>query len=235
MRKLLSMVISKTKGEQYIIDPEIPAGQLLGVLWERARMLLRGYFFRIGFERAGGKVFVGRHVRIYAKKKIRCGSGMTINDGCFINALCRSGVTIGNDFSLGRNSMIECTGVIRELGDRLVIGDHVGIAANAFIAVRGPVKIGSNTIFGPGVAIHAENHVFQALDTPIRLQGAQRRGVTIGEDCWIGSNAIILDGVTIGQGAVVAAGAVVNRNVPPFSIVGGVPAKIIEMRQEAVK
>jgi acetyltransferase-like isoleucine patch superfamily enzyme len=234
MRKMVSRLISSIKGERYEIDPAISTGQLFGVVWERGRMLLRGYFQRLGFGCAEGKIFIGKRVKITAKKKIRCKGGLTIGDGCCINALCRNGVIIGSDFSLGRNSIIECTGVIRELGDGLVIGDHVGIAANAFIAVRGPVRIGSNTILGPGVAIHAENHVFQDTNTPIRLQGAQRLGVTIGEDCWIGSHSIILDGVTIGKGVVVAAGAVITKDVSPYAIVGGVPARVIELKRGAI-
>ncbi len=231
MRGFISRVISKIKGERYVIDPAISVGQLMSVLWERGWMLFRGFFYRIGFGSVKGKIFIGKHVKISAKKKLRCGCGLTIGDDCYINALCRDGVTIGDNFSLGRNSIIECTGVLRELGESLFIGDHVGIAANAFIAVRGPVKIGSNTIFGPGVAIYAENHIFKDMNTPIRLQGAIRKGVTIGEDCWIGSNAIILDGVIIGRGAVVAASAVITKDVLPYSIVGGVPAKVIEMKR----
>ena len=68
------------------------------------------------------------------------------------------------------------------------------------------------------------------MDKPIRLQGATRKGVEIGEDCWIGSKAVILDGVKIGNHVIVAAGAVVNRDVPDYAIVGGVPAKIIKTR-----
>ena len=140
------------------------------------------------------------------------------------------GIKIGNNFSLGQNSIIECTGVIRELGESLVIGDNVGISANAFISVRGKVKIGDSTIFGPGVSLFSENHIFEDKSTPIYLQGATRKGIEIGKDCWIGANATILDGVKIGNGCIVAAGAVVNHDVPSYTIVGGVPAKTIKNR-----
>ena len=135
-----------------------------------------------------------------------------------------------NNVSFGRNCQIECTGVLRELGESLVIEDGVGIAANAFIAVRGNVRIGKNCIFGPNVRIHSENHNFDDKNIPIRLQGATRKGVTIGEDCWIGSGVTILDGVNIGRGCIIAAGAVVNKDVEDYSIVGGVPAKLIKYR-----
>ena len=148
-----------------------------------------------------------------------------------INVLLKPSPQIGNNFSIGRNSIIECTGVLRELGESFEIGENVGIAANAFIAVRGKLKIGNDTIFGPGVSIHTENHNFNEVDKPIRLQGATRKGVEIGEDCWIGSKSVILDGVKIGSHVIVAAGAVVNKDVPDYAIVGGVPAKIIKMRK----
>ncbi|MNG32136.1 Virginiamycin A acetyltransferase [compost metagenome] len=76
----------------------------------------------------------------------------------------------------------------------------------------------------------AENHVFSDKTKPIKEQGIYRQGITIEDDCWIGSNVTILDGVTIGTGSVVAAGAVVTKDVPPYSVVGGVPAKIIKER-----
>ena len=131
---------------------------------------------------------------------------------------------------IGKKVCIECTGVIRELGESLVIGDNVGISANAFISVRGKVKIGDSTIFGPGVSLFSENHIFEDKSTPVYLQGATRKGIEIGKDCWIGANATILDGVKIGNGCIVAAGAVVNHDVPSYTIVGGVPAKTIKNR-----
>jgi acetyltransferase-like isoleucine patch superfamily enzyme len=182
--------------------------------------------------KARGLLFVGKNVKILARKHIELGGGSTIEDGCFINGLCKGGIRIGNNFSLGRNSIIECTGVIRELGESLEIGDDVGIAANAFISVRGSVRIGDSTIFGPNVSLFSENHNSSDLKVPIYLQGATRLGITIGEDCWLGANVTVLDGVTIGDKCIVAAGAVVDRDIPPYSVAGGVPAKILKSRKD---
>lgn len=230
MVKVVSKIISKIKHREYTVDENISSKDLLSILFSKLFMLIRGLFKTIGFKKSGRISFIGKRVTIKSKSHISCGSGLTINDGCYINALCKNGVSIGNNFSLGRNSTIECTGVIRDLGDSLIIGDDVGISANAFVSVRGKVSIGNSTIFGPGVKIFAENHIFTDKSTPIYLQGASKQGVSIGEDCWIGADAVILDGVTIGKGCVVAAGAVVNKDVPDYSIVGGVPAKIISSR-----
>lgn len=233
--RLINKLITKIKKEPYEIDEAITFATMFGIIFERSMMLARGIFRKIFFKKSKGILFIGKRVKIKNKKKISFNGSATIEDGCFIQALSKGGITVGNNFSLGRNSIIECTGVIRELGEELIIGDNVGIAANAFIAMRGKVEIGSNTIFGPGVSIHAENHNFSDVDKPIKLQGATRKGVKIGEDCWIGSKAVILDGVTIGSHSIIAAGAVVTKDIPEYCIAGGVPAKVIKMRKEEMK
>ena len=229
MRRYISKMISTIKKEPYEIDSAVGAGQLMGIIWERSCMLARGMFCKLFFKKSGKAVFLGKHVKILAKGNISCGN-MTIHDYCQINAMCKNGVSIGDDFSLGKYSIMECTGVIRSLGEGIKIGDHVGISPNAFISVRGNLTIGSNTIIGPGVCIIAENHVFNNPGIPIRLQGETRKGIYIGEDCWIGAKATVLDGVSIGDRAIIAAGAVVNKDVPPFAIAGGVPAKVLKYR-----
>lgn len=232
--KILSSVISKIKKEDYIVDSNITFSVIFGTILRKCIMLIRGVLNKPFFKRAKGTLFIGKKCDIRCKKKIEFEGSATIEDYVKIDALSKGGIKIGNNFSIGRNSIIECTGVLRELGESLIIGENVGIAANAFIAVRGNLKIGKNTIIGPGVSIHTENHNFDKLDVPIRLQGATRKGIEIGEDCWIGSKAVILDGVKIGSHVIVAAGAVVNKDVTDYAIVGGVPAKIIRERKEDI-
>ena len=232
--KFLSKVISKIKKEDYVVDSNITFGVVFGTVLRKVRMLVKGMLMKPFFKKAKGILFIGKKCDIRCKNKIEFQGSATVEDYVKIDALSKGGVKIGNNFSIGRNSIIECTGVLRELGESLIIGENVGIAANAFIAVRGSLKIGKNTIIGPGVSIHTENHNFDKLDVPIRLQGATRKGIEIGEDCWIGSKAIILDGVKIGSHVIVAAGAVVNKDVTDYAIVGGVPAKIIRERKEDI-
>jgi acetyltransferase-like isoleucine patch superfamily enzyme len=85
-------------------------------------------------------------------------------------------------------------------------------------------------MMGPRVNLLAENHNFSRVDIAIKAQGVTRAGIVIEHDCWLGANCSILAGVRIGQGSIVATGAVVTRDVPPYSIVGGVPARIIKSR-----
>ncbi len=228
--KLMSKVISKIKHTEYHVDPNITDGVMLGIIFRKTAMIFRGLWHKIFIKKSKGLLFVGKKVQLRCRRKIKFFGSATIEDGVKIDALSKDGIEVGENFSIGRNSIIECTGVLRELGEKLTIGKNVGIAANAFISMRGPVEIGDDTIFGPNVAIHAENHNFSDFDKPIRLQGGTRKGIKIGNNCWIGSGVIILDGVTIGDGCVIAAGAVVNKDIPDNSIAGGVPAKVIKNR-----
>jgi len=229
--KLMSKLISKIKHTNYIVDENITDSVMISIVFEKAIMFIRGLWHKIFIKKSKGLLFVGKRAKLKCRQKMIFLGTALIDDGVKIDALSKGGIEFGEGFSIGRNSIIECTGVIRELGEKLTIGKNVGIAANAFISMRGHVSIGDNTIFGPNVAIHAENHNFDNLEIPIRLQGATRKGITIGKDCWIGSGVKILDGVTIGDGCIIAAGAVVNKDIPSYSIAGGVPAKVIKSRK----
>lgn len=111
----------------------------------------------------------------------------------------------------------------------LRIGEFTFIGRGTEIEVSRRVTIGKGTLIAPGVFITDHSHAL-ALGTPMFRQPCAAADVVIGDDVWIGANAVVLRGVTIGAGAVVAAGAVVNRDVEPYAIVGGVPAKPIGKR-----
>ncbi len=112
----------------------------------------------------------------------------------------------------------------------ITIGRRVGVNEGVFIDGRGGVRIGNNVLIAHGVSIVSEDHGIDDLDTPIRDQLKTVAPIVIGDDVWLGMGAKILKGVTVGNGAVVAAGAVVTKDVPERAIVGGVPARIIRFR-----
>lgn len=105
-------------------------------------------------------IFIGKNCKIKNNLKIILGKTTFVGDYVQINALSKEGVKIGNNVSFLSGTIIECTGVIRDIGEGLIIGNDIGIDQNCFIQVRGKVIIGSNVIFGPNVAIFSRNYDF---------------------------------------------------------------------------
>ena len=129
-------------------------------------------------------------------------------------------------FFLGNHSIIESYSCINNAVGDVVIGDYTRIGIHNTII--GPVCIGSHVNLAQGITITALNHNFEDKEKRIDEQGITTKPIIIGDDVWIGANAVILPGVTIGKHCVVAAGAVVTKDVPNNTIVGGVPAKEIK-------
>ena len=129
-------------------------------------------------------------------------------------------------FSLGDYSVIESFACINNAVGDVIIGDHTRVGLHNTII--GPLEIGSHVNLAQGITVTALNHNFSDANKRIDEQGVSTSPVTIEDDVWIGANAVILPGVTIGEHCVVAAGAVVTKDVPPHSLVAGVPAKVIK-------
>lgn len=117
-------------------------------------------------------------------------------------------------------------------GRNLIVGDDVDFALGVLITTGGGVTIGDRALIGYRAQIISANHVIPGTELPIFDSGHDKKPVVIEQDSWVGANSIVLPGVTIGEGAVIAAGSVVTRDVAPFSIVGGNPAKLIKMREK---
>ena len=133
-------------------------------------------------------------------------------------------------FWLGRKSVVESFCCINNAVGDVTIGDHTRIGIHC--TVIGPVCIGNNVNLAQGITVTALNHNFEDTTKRIDEQGISTKPVVIGDDVWIGANAVILPGVTIGRHVVVAAGAVVTKDVPDNCVVGGVPAKVIKEIKE---
>ena len=129
-------------------------------------------------------------------------------------------------FWLGRKSVVESYCCINNAVGDVTIGDQTRIGIHC--TVIGPVCIGNNVNLAQGITVTALNHNFKDATRRIDEQGISTKPVVISDDVWIGANAVILPGVTIGRHVVVAAGAVVTKDVPANCVVGGVPAKVIK-------
>lgn len=131
-----------------------------------------------------------------------------------------------NKFNLGINSVIEdyCT-VNNGVGD-VVIGDNTLIGIGNVLI--GPVTIGSNVIFAQNIVASGLNHEYKDPAVPIRFQDVTTAAIVVEDDCWIAANAVLTAGITIGKHSVIAAGAVVTKDIPPYSVAVGNPAKVIK-------
>jgi acetyltransferase-like isoleucine patch superfamily enzyme len=152
-----------------------------------------------------GFVFLGPKVEVYARR----GYGR---------------LTLGKWVFIGRGNAIRCHEGNLRIGDKVVFGAKNTI--NCYL----DVEIGNDCIFADWIYICDFDHRFEDLDVPIRKQGIVKSPVKIGNDCWIGEKSTVLRGVTIGDGSVIASHALVNRDIPPLSVVGGVPARVLKTR-----
>lgn len=231
--RLIEWLVSKLKGMEYKVSYPFSYRELFTVLFSKLFSIIRGIFLIKPFLNSSkGLLFAEKGAKVLFGHKVRVGKNMNLMEYSTINALSYDGIQIGNNFTLGKYAMIECTGVLRNVGNSLKIGNNVGINHYCFIGVRGDIEIGDNVIFGPRVNVFSENHNFDRIDIPIKEQGVTKNKTVIGNDVWIGANASIMSGVKIGNGCIIAAGAVVTKDVDDFSIVGGVPAKVIKHRGE---
>ncbi len=191
-------------------------------------MRIRGYIL---FPTHRTKPFAAPGATVVHRRNASFGKNVTLARNAYIDAMAAETVVLGDGTTLGRNSRIECTGSIEKLGRGIVVGARVGLGTDSFYGCAGGITIGDDTIVGNFVSMHSENHVISDRLKPVQEQGVTHLGIRIGDDCWIGAKATILDGVRLGNGSVVAAGSVVTAgSYEPFGIYGGVPAKRIGTR-----
>jgi acetyltransferase-like isoleucine patch superfamily enzyme len=163
------------------------------------------WFEEQGNIKLGHEVFLHAHSMLSARSPGR----IEVGDGCYVHAYAQ----------------------IVAQGGFVKLGNKVSINPYSILYGQGGLTVGDNVLIASHCTIIPANHEFQDPTRPIREQGETRQGILIEDDVWIASHVTILDGVTVGRGAVIAAGAVVTKDVPPYSIVGGVPAKILKKRQ----
>lgn len=194
--------------------------------------MLRGAMVRWRFGSAKGLFLIGKGVTIRQASYIHVGRNFIAQDHCEINGLSQKGLVFGDKVTIGSYAIIRPTNLYGgEAGVGLKVGTNSSIGPYAYIGCSGYIEIGDNVMMSPRVSIYSENHNFSETEIPMIEQGVTRSFVKIEDDCWLAANSVILAGVTVGKGSVVAAGSIVTKDVPPYSIVAGNPAKIIKSRK----
>ena len=160
------------------------------------------------------RIRIGNHCRIARQAIIRANTGD------------RKSISLGDKVSVQENTLISAN------RGHVVIGNNSWVGPNSVIYGNGGVDIGEHVMVASHCVINTVSHNFSSTDAPMNEQGISIDPVIIEDDVWIGSGAVILQGVCIGRGSIIGAGAVVTRSIPPFSIALGVPARVTGNRLE---
>ncbi|WP_414620601.1 DapH/DapD/GlmU-related protein [Calothrix sp. CCY 0018] len=188
---------------------------------------LRNLVYRSLLNRLGKSVNIQHFVELIGTSSIEIGDSVSLLKGVQINALGHP----NNKVHIKDRARLERGVDIRSLNDtHIIIDENAYIGPYVTISGTGDIKIGKNCLIAPHCGIFANNHIFADPTIPIEEQGITREGIVIEDDCWLGHNVTVLDGVIIGKGSIIGAGSVVNKNIPPFSIAVGTPARIIKNR-----
>ncbi|MFZ1027771.1 MAG: DapH/DapD/GlmU-related protein [Limnoraphis robusta] len=193
--------------------------------------ITRKMFYPRLFKQVGKSVIFGKGIVIRHPGKISLGNGVAIDDYALLDAsgAGEAGINIGDSVIISRNC------VIQGKTAPVTIGEKTDIGCNTILTSGGGIFIGRSVLIAANCYIGGGRYITNRLDIPMMEQGVYTKGpVEIDDDVWLGAGAIVLDGVKIGKGCIVGAGAVVTKNLPDYSVAVGVPAKIIQNRQDTV-
>lgn len=230
MKQLLISIIRK-RNPHFTFHPALSSSMIFLVVLEKCMAILRGFKLLLRF-RNPKMMMLGKKVKFRFMNRLKFGKALRIDDNCYISAFGSEGISFGNHVNIGAFSRIIVSTSMSAFGRFIRIGNNVGIGEFAYLGGAGGLTIGDECIIGQYFSCHPENHHFENTDISIRFQGVSHKGIDVGKNCWIGSKVTILDGVTIGDNCVIAAGSVVTKSMPANAVIGGVPAKVLKMRSE---
>ncbi|MBK8444255.1 MAG: acyltransferase [Sphingobacteriales bacterium] len=228
MRSIIEHIV-RWRNPQFSLHPSVNTIAIISFATTNFWSLVRGlrWFF---YGKNPQMCLLGKNVQWFNAPKIKFGKYLKLGDQVYIGALGKEGIIIGDNTGIGAYSRVVVSTSLSCPGEFIKIGNNVGIGEFAYLGGGGGLEIGDECIIGQYFSCHPENHNSQDLSQSIRHQGISRKGIKIEKNCWIGSKVTILDGVVIGEGSIIAAGAVVTASFPAYSVIGGVPAKLLKSR-----
>jgi acetyltransferase-like isoleucine patch superfamily enzyme len=208
---------------RYVLEQTLQA--LVGWVPTIVGIGLRAFVYRLML-RMDGWAAIENGARLRFANHIRLGQGAYLDQGVYLHA-CPKGIEIGPGTLIMHGAVLHVYNFRNMPHSGIRIGRDSLIGEYTVIRGQGGVTVGDRVYTSPLVQILAVDHVFDDPSRPFVEQGITAQGIAIEDDVWIGSGAVVTDGVHVGKGSVIAAGAVVTQDVPPHTVVGGVPAKAI--------
>lgn len=228
---------------------ELLSTALLGWIPGQLGTILRHQVYAKLFRQIGDTSRIAKGVNFYRFQNIKLGDEVSLSEGCsLVSSDDGSKIILNSRVYLDDGVRIRCVGKQGEVllqnqvtldqgvdinsceDGQIEIRRETSVGSYTCIAGAGHISIGEYCIIASHCGIYASNHIFTDRSRPIMLQGTTNEGIVIENDCWLGTGVKVLDGVRIGRGSVIGAGAVVTQDIPPYSIAEGVPAVVIGTR-----
>jgi len=191
---------------------------------------LRKIFYPLIFDKVGKGVVFGHHITLRHPHKISIGDHSFVDDYAVLDAKGEEneGIIMGENVIIGRNTILSCK------GGSIYLEDYANISSNCSLLSETKISVGKYTFLaGHCYLVAGGNHSFERTDIPIMLQPSLiKGGIDIEDDCWLGTSVVVLDGVTLGKGCVLGAGAVVTKSLPSYTVAVGCPARKIRDRRK---
>lgn len=186
---------------------------------------VRRSLYRNFFGQLGNFVHIETDVEFIRPYLMEIGEAVQIRASAYLEACgenCRLSIEKSSKIDRGVDIRVHNGGHI-DIGERTYIGPYSCLSGR-------DIKIGKNCMIASHSSLYSSNHLFTDSNLDITQQGSSYEGIVIEDNCWLGTGVRVLDGVTIGQGSVIGAGAVVTKDIPSFSVAVGVPAKVLYQR-----
>lgn len=230
IRRLVDVAYRNSRNIGTGVAGEIANRDLAIVVARRSLQAARGLARQPWLAECGAPLFMGAGVSLRHCRHLRIGRNVVLGDQALLDGLSVEGIRLQDHVTIGRYAQLKASGVVRNIGVGIEIGPRAAVGDFCLLLGQGGITIEADVLLAPYVAVVSENHNYSDPQIPIREQGETRARVLIEQDVWVGMGAVILAGVRVGRGSVVAAHSVVTTDVAPLSVVAGAPARPVGQR-----